>query len=231
MERTQKKMKRAGSPADPEAAAFAHLKRTDPRLHKEALRHKGAILSRVQPKRTNAALFRALCSSIVNQQLSTKAAQSIFRRLEGTLGGSVTPAAISAAPPSHLRSAGLSEAKVLSLKAFAQAVESNEIDLLKLKRLPPEEAVQRLTQIRGIGPWTAEMFLIFALGAPDIFSPGDLILARRAQKLFNLPENVSKKELARLAERWSPHRSFVSLLFWRLHHEEQDTKARGTTSD
>lgn len=209
--------------ADRERAALLHLKRVHPELFAAARPHKGLILSRIQPKRTNTALFERLVTSIVSQQLSTKAAASIFARLKKTAGGTVTPATILATSPARLRAAGLSEAKVKSLKELARAVSSKQLDLLLLKRVPPEEAIARLTAVHGIGPWTAEMFLIFALGAPDVFSPGDLILARRMQKLMKLPETVSKKEMAKLAERWSPHRSFVSLLFWKLHHAELET--------
>ncbi len=200
-----------------ERAALAHLRKAEPRLYVHGRAHRGAVLSRVVPKRTNAALFRSLASSVVSQQLSTKAAQSIFARLEKELGGTLTPQAVSAASPALLRSAGLSAAKVRSLKELSDAVVDGRLSLLALKRLPPEEAVAELTALYGIGPWTAEMFLIFALGAPDIFSPGDLILARTAERLLGLPGPTSKKELTRIAERWAPHRSYVSLLLWKVH--------------
>jgi len=217
---------RTAKPRVPEAerAALVHLKRVHPELYAAAKPFVGTVLVRVQPKRTNDALFERLANSIVNQQLSTKAAASIYARLRSVLGGSVTPVAIKKAPPVKMRSAGLSEAKVKSLKDLAEAVLTNELNLLALKRLPTEEAVTKLMKVRGIGPWTAEMFLIFGLGAPDVFSPGDLILARRMQKLMRLDEKISIKEMARLAERWSPHRSFVSLLFWQLHHAEIEAK-------
>lgn len=211
---------------DAERSALLHLKRVHPELFVAARPHKGAILSRVQPKRTNAALFERLTGSIVSQQLSTKAAASIFARFKEVIGGAITPDAILSTSLTRLRSAGLSEAKAKSLKELAKAVKSRRLDLLSLKRVPPEEALEKLTAVHGIGPWTAEMFLIFALGAPDVFSPGDLILARRMQKLLELPETISKKEMAKLAERWSPHRSFVSLLFWKLHQAELEAKPK-----
>ena len=215
---TGKAMKKTGT--DPERAALRHLKRVHPELYAAARPHAGAVLTRVAPRRTRAALFERLASSIVSQQLSTKAAASIFTRLREKLGGRLSPAAIIAASPARLRSAGLSEAKVRSLKELSKAAESGELDLLALRKAPPEEAVAKLTSIYGIGPWTAEMFLIFAVGSPDIFSPGDLILARRMQKLMALPPTISKKEMAKLAERWAPHRSYVSLLLWKLHHSD-----------
>jgi len=204
---------------DAERAALTHLKKAEPRLHAAAQRHRGAILSRVKPKRTNAALFVSLAGSIVSQQLSLKAAASIFARVEETLGGTVTPDAILAVPPARLRRAGLSDSKVRSLRELAEAVTTGELNLLALKRVSPEEALIRLSALYGIGPWTAEMFLIFALGAPDIFSPGDLILVKQMQKHLSL-DGASRKELAVHAERWSPYRSYVSLLLWKLSHED-----------
>jgi DNA-3-methyladenine glycosylase II len=201
-----------------EDAALRHLKKVTPQLYAEALPHRGQVLNRLRPKRTRQELFSALTSSIVSQQLSTKAANSIFARLEEMLGGRITPIGILEASPLKLRKAGLSESKVKSLKELATAVEGARIDLLALKSKPAEASIAELTAIHGIGPWTAEMFLIFALGAPDVFSPGDLILDRQMRRVLDLPEHTRKKELARLAEQWSPHRSYVSLLFWKLHH-------------
>jgi DNA-3-methyladenine glycosylase II len=214
------RMHTAKKTPDPEQEALLHLKRTHPELYAAALPHKGEVLARVTPRRTKQALFERLASSIVSQQLSTKAAASIFARLKAKLGGSVTPAGILKAKSPSLRAVGLSESKVKSIKALSKAIESKELDLLALKKATPEDAIATLSSIYGIGQWTAEMFLIFAVGSPDVFSPGDLILARRMQKLLTLPEKISNKEMAKLAERWSPHRSYVSLLFWKLHHAE-----------
>lgn len=198
-----------------------HFKKADPLLYAAALPFRGQIMSRVQPKRTNADLFRSLVSSIVSQQLSLKAANSIHARFKTVVGGTVTPEAILAADFVLLRSAGLSAGKVKSITALATAIQSKELSLLSLKSLTAEEAIPKLTAVYGIGPWTAEMFLIFALGAPDIFSPGDLILDRQMRKLLHLPDAVSKKELSRIAERWAPYRSFASLLFWKLNDQSK----------
>jgi DNA-3-methyladenine glycosylase II len=207
-----------------EAAAFRHLKKVHPELHASALPHRGTIASRVEPKRTRDALFARLAKSIVSQQLSGKAADTIYARVQAALGGKVTAAAIAAANDHKLRACGLSAAKIAALRDLSEHILSGKIDLLKLRTMPPEEAVEALVKVRGIGPWTAEMFLIFALGAPDIYSPGDLILARLTEELYKLPKGTKPKELAKLAERWSPHRTFVSLLLWRLHHAREDAK-------
>lgn len=199
-----------------EAAILLHLKKADPRLHAAALPHKGNVISRVRPKRTNLALFQSLASSIVSQQLSTKAAETIYSRLSALLG-TVSPQNVLAADPKALRAAGLSEAKVRSITELAQAVHTKRINLLALKKMTPEEAVAELSTLRGIGPWTAEMFLIFALGAQDVFSPGDLALARSLEKLHGLERDTPRKDLATIAEQWSPHRSYASLVLWKLY--------------
>jgi DNA-3-methyladenine glycosylase II len=209
-----------GRGIDPEMEALKHLKRVTPSLYKTALPHKGQVLSRVTPKRTRQELFAALASSIISQQLSTKAANSIKARVAEALGGSITPARVIKAAPARLRRSGLSESKVKSLKGLARAVERKEIDLLALKKATVEDAIEQLSALYGIGRWTAEMFLIFAVGSPDVFSPGDLILDRQMRKRLGLSEKISKKELDALARAWSPHRYYVSLLFWKLHHEE-----------
>ncbi|MES2225363.1 MAG: DNA-3-methyladenine glycosylase 2 family protein [Patescibacteria group bacterium] len=204
-----------------ERAALAHLKRADPILYTASLPHRGLVASRVQPKRTRDQLFRSLVSSITSQQLSGKAAATIFARLETAVGGTLTPVAVQATHSVKLRAAGLSEAKVRALTELSESILSGELNLLALKKQTPEEAVHTLTSHRGIGPWTAEMFLIFAVGSPDVFSAGDLILARMTEELHGLPKGSHRKELERIAARWSPHRSYVSLLLWKLHHAKK----------
>ncbi len=202
-----------GAPS--EASILRHLKSVDPLLYAAALPHRGKIMERVQPKRTNNELFRSLVSSIVSQQLSTKAAASIFARLLLTVGGKLTAATVLATPETALRAAGLSAAKVKSLRELSHAIESRELNLLKLRTLSPDEAIAKLASIWGIGPWTAEMFLIFALGSPDVFSSGDLILVRMLESLHSLPKGSKRADLEVRASLWSPYRSYASLLLWR----------------
>jgi DNA-3-methyladenine glycosylase II len=115
-----------------------------------------------------------------------------------------------------LRKAGLSAAKAKSLKALAKAVLSGELKLEKLKKIPEEEAIAQLSAIWGIGRWTAEMFLMFALEREDVFSPGDLGLRRSIEALYSLPKDVPAKQLEVIALKWSPHRTFASRVLWRL---------------
>ncbi|MEO6536796.1 MAG: DNA-3-methyladenine glycosylase 2 family protein [Candidatus Paceibacterota bacterium] len=204
-----------------EADILKHLKKVDPLLYKAALPHRGMVLPRAQPKRSNNELFKSLVSSIVSQQLSTKAAASIFARLVMTVGGKLTPKTIVETPDAALRTAGLSAAKVKSLKELSQTIQNGELNLLKLRTNTSEEAVTKLSSIWGIGPWTAEMFLIFALGSPDVYSSGDLILVRMLESLHGLPVGTLKTELEQRAAVWSPYRSYGSLLLWRLNDQKK----------
>ena len=95
------------------------------------------------------------------------------------------------------------------------AIKNNKLDLLSLKNIPEADAVKKLMSIWGLGPWSVEMFLMFALGRGDVFSPGDLGLARAMEAIYNLPKNTPRSSLLAIAEKWSPHRTYASLLLWR----------------
>lgn len=200
-----------------EQEALRHFKKVDPILYAAALPHRGKFALRPDPKRRNSELFASLAASVVGQQLSIKAADTIWGRVKAAVGGRVTAPTIAAAPESTLRAAGLSASKVKTLKALSTAVLHDGLNLLSLRTLTYEEACARLTQIWGIGPWTVEMFLIFALGARDIFSPGDLGLVRAIEKLYGLPKGAPRDVLVSIANTWSPHRSFACLVLWRVY--------------
>lgn len=195
--------------------ALAHLKKKDPILHRAALPHHDAIVSSTTHRRGYRQLFAALAGSIVSQQLSTKAADTIWGRLEKACGGEVTPEAILKLRAPTMRKAGLSGAKTKSLKELAKAVSEGRVDFKKLKRMPEEEAIASLSSVWGIGRWTAEMFLMFALGREDIFSPGDLGLVRAIEALYGVPKDSPKEVYVEIAERWSPYRTFASRVLWR----------------
>lgn len=197
--------------------AFKHYKKADPVLHKAALRVKHRLTPQ-KLKRTNQALFEALAESVVSQQLSVKAADTIYARLKEACGGAVTPDSITRTPLPKMRKAGLSGAKSKTLKEVAKAMK-NGLVLTSLRTKSPEEATAALTEIWGIGPWTAEMFLLFGLGHEDIFSPGDLGLVRSIEDLYGV-KNPSRAKLEELAACWSPHRSLACRILWRY----RDTK-------
>lgn len=194
--------------------ALRHFKKVDPKLHKAGLSVKH-LISRQTATRDEIRLFQALCESVVSQQLAVKAADSIWARVIIACGGEVTPASVLKTRLPRLRSAGLSGAKAKTLKELARAVESG-LSLHPLKKLAREEAELQLTSIWGIGPWTTEMFLLFALGHPDIFSGRDLGLIRSMESLYGIPKDSHRSVYEQFAERWAPHRSHASRILWKI---------------
>ena len=164
------------------------------------------------PLRHVAADFSGLAWIIVGQQISVAAGRAIFGRLEAALG-SVRPAALLDASDETLRAVGLSIQKIRTLRASAQLIVDG-FDLGQLSALGAEEAVAALSQIKGVGRWTAEVYLLFAVGHLDIFPAGDLALQEAARVAFGLDERPKEKALLAHAEAWRPHRSVAARLLW-----------------
>jgi DNA-3-methyladenine glycosylase II len=160
--------------------------------------------------------YEALARAIVGQQLSTKAARSIWERLVGTLGGRLPPPAeLLAVDSETIRSAGLSRAKVAFITDLAERIDDGRLDVGALGGLSDEDVIAALTEIKGVGPWTAEMFLIFHLGRQDVLSTGDLGIRRAAQIAYGLDDLPGPHDLERIAEPWRPHRTLGCLYLWR----------------
>jgi len=160
--------------------------------------------------------YEAIARAIVGQQLSTKAARSIWERLIEPFGGSFPPPAeLIATEPESLREAGLSWAKVGFLRDLAERIENGDLNLKRLARLSDEDVVAELIQIKGVGVWTAEMFLIFHLARPDVVSTGDLGIRRAVQIAYGLDDLPGPTDLERIAEPWRPHRTLACLYLWR----------------
>jgi DNA-3-methyladenine glycosylase II len=160
--------------------------------------------------------FAALVSSIVHQQLSMKAAGTILSRLRAICTeGRLTPKALSALPADRLRSAGLSRQKIRYLRDLSERFGSGRIRAAGLRRMDDERVIATVTQILGIGRWTAEMLLIFGLGRPDVWPIDDLGIRSAAKKAYRLRGDPSAARLARLAEPWRPYRSVASWYLWR----------------
>jgi DNA-3-methyladenine glycosylase II len=160
--------------------------------------------------------YEALARAIVGQQLSTKAAGSIWEKLLAGFGGHTpSPAEVLAADTDQLRAAGLSRSKVDFLRDLAERVGDGRLDLAALRDLPDEDVTAALVEVHGIGRWTAEMFLIFHLGRPDVLSTGDLGIRRATQLAYGLDDLPAPAELERLAEPWRPHRTLACLYLWR----------------
>ena len=154
--------------------------------------------------------------SIVGQQLSVRAARAIFGRLLDHFGGTPpTPEQILAADPDELRvAAGLSRAKTAFLRSLAEHVVTGQLELDRLDDLPDEEVVAELVAVKGIGEWSAHMFLIFQLGRPDVLPVGDLGVRRAVERAYRLKDLPSAAELTEMAEPWRPHRSAAALVLW-----------------
>lgn len=160
--------------------------------------------------------FEALCVAIINQQLSGKAAATIEKRFVGLFAktGFPSPAQVLRKSDNRLRSAGLSFQKISYIKSLAGLVNKGKIDFKKFKKLSDEEIISLLTKVKGIGRWTAEMFLMFCLGRPDVFSHGDLGLKNAIKKWYNLDKDRHSKKYHKLVESWSPHRTTAARYLW-----------------
>ncbi len=152
--------------------------------------------------------FPALLNAIVSQQISVAAAAGIWARLEAA--GLTTEAAVAAAPEEALRAAGLSRPKA----AYARALAASGLDYAALRGAPEEEAVSTLTSLPGIGRWTAEIYLMFAVGRADVFAPGDLALREAARALYGLETRPAIPELERMAEAWRPWRAVAARILF-----------------
>jgi len=190
--------------------ARRHLSRRDPIL-REIIRVIGPCTLRHNPNG-----FAVLVHSIISQQISTKAATAIRNRLWAALGPlGLTPARLRKASDSKLRLAGLSAAKVLALRDLAHKVHQKHVPLDDLHELSDEEVIECLLPIRGIGPWTAQMFLIFSLGRLDILPVADFGLRAGVQRHYKLRKLPNKDRLHKLAEPWRPYRSIATWYIWR----------------
>jgi DNA-3-methyladenine glycosylase II len=163
--------------------------------------------------------YQALARAIVGQQLSTKAAASIWGRVTELFGEHTpSPVQLLEVDGQELRDAGLSWSKVGFLKDLAERVEDGRLDLDRLGELSDDDVVAELTEIKGVGRWTAEMFLIFHLGRPDVVSMGDLGIRRAVQLAYGLDELPGPSEMERISEPWRPHRTLACLYLWRSLH-------------
>ncbi|HEX6459474.1 MAG TPA: DNA-3-methyladenine glycosylase [Thermoleophilaceae bacterium] len=159
--------------------------------------------------------YGTLVRSIVGQQLSTKAAATIYTRVLELFGGRVpTPRQLIDTEPDALRAAGLSRAKVAYLRDLAERVEDGDLDLDQLAELSDRQVSEQLTAIKGIGQWSADMFMIFHLGRPDVLAVGDLGIRRAVERAYTLPEIPDPETLTRIAEPWRPYRSLACLYLW-----------------
>jgi DNA-3-methyladenine glycosylase II len=196
------------------AAALAHLRAADPALA-VLIRRVGPFALELKPA---ASLFEALLRSIVYQQLHGKAAATIHGRVLAELArhGGPTPAALTRCTDAALRAAGLSRNKLLAVCDLSAKCRAGTVpSLAAAARLGDEELVARLTEVRGIGPWTVHMLLIFHLGRPDVMPTGDFAIRLAFQKLYRKRQDPAPVTILRHARRWAPYRTVASWYLWR----------------
>ncbi|WP_227354016.1 DNA-3-methyladenine glycosylase family protein [Haladaptatus salinisoli] len=157
--------------------------------------------------------YERLCISIINQQLSTASALAVKNRVFDLLGD-VTPETVLAADEAELRNAGLSRTKVQYLKNAARAFQRNDYTREALAEYTDDEVVELLTEIKGVGEWTARMYLLFVLERADIFPLGDLAVRRGIERLYGDGEELTRDEMREVAEAWRPYRSVATRYIW-----------------
>lgn len=192
--------------------ALSHLRRSDPVL--------AGIIRRVGPftlePNRQGTHFEALARSIVYQQLSGKAAATIHSRVKSLYPRRrLRPEAVLATPDARLRAAGLSGQKLAYLKDLARHVLEGTVPLARLDRLPDDEIIERLVQVKGVGRWTVQMFLMFRLGRPDVLPDLDLGVQNAIWRAYGLPKRPTPKEVLAIGAPWRPYATYASWYLWR----------------
>jgi DNA-3-methyladenine glycosylase II len=196
--------------------ALAHLRDADPVLARLLQEYGPPAMTRDPSRPGPDDHYGALLRAIVGQQLSTSAARAIYGRLVERFGGRTpTPQELLDDDLEQLRPAvGLSRAKVASLRSLAEHVLSGELELERIAELPDDELIAELVAVKGIGVWTAHMYLMFQLERPDVLAVGDLGIRRAVEHAYGLPAMPDADELTALAEPWRPYRSAACRLLW-----------------
>jgi DNA-3-methyladenine glycosylase II len=192
-------------------AARRHLMKCDPTLRDLIKRVGPCTLHAVAPKDA----FETLCRTIASQQLSTKAAETIFGRFCDLFPNRrPTPERVMTLSDDRIRACGFSRAKVSFVKDLASHVIDGRLDLQRLRRHPDEEVLRQLVAVKGIGRWTAEVFLMFRLGRPDILPADDLGLMNAVHRAYKLRKRPDARTLRKMGDRWRPYRSVVAWYLW-----------------
>ncbi|KKR34067.1 MAG: DNA-3-methyladenine glycosylase II [Candidatus Gottesmanbacteria bacterium GW2011_GWC2_39_8] len=196
----------------------SHFQKVDPIIYRTINR-----IEPLEPVEISGNYFSDICEAIINQQLSDKAARTIFNKFKELFPKKIITAEILISiPDQNIRNVGPSWKKVSFIKDLALKLVSGKIKLNHLNRLTDEEVIIELTKIKGIGRWTAEMFLMFSLGREDVFSSGDLGLRRGIQKLYKLETEPTLEEIEKISNKWSPYRTFAARIIWRANDLRED---------
>lgn len=188
-----------------------HFRKIDPILY--------SVLNEIklpEPLEKSENYFADLCEAIINQQLSDKAARTIFNRFKKLFPKEIITAdKLLKNSDNKIREIGTSWKKVSFMKGLAEKIVNKEIELEKLDQLNDQEVINVLTKLRGIGRWTAEMFLMFSLAREDVFSAGDLGLRRAIQNIYKLKREPNIKQMEKISKRWLPYRTYAALILWK----------------
>jgi len=197
--------------------AINHLKKSDPVL--------SAIIERVGPCKIEYGdpSFASLAEAIVYQQLNGKAALTIFNRFADLAGRPLTPQGILKLTEPQMRSAGLSKQKLSYIRSLAELTHSGELDFARLPDMPDDEVIAHLTEVKGVGTWTAQMFLMFSLRRPDVLPTGDFGIQTAIRKYYRKRKMPRPAEMEKIAKPWSPYRTFACWYLWK----SLDTKTLG----
>ncbi len=188
-----------------------HFKKNDPVLYSFFLKIKIKPIKKDKPQN----YFYRLCEQIICQQLSEKAGDAIFTRFNKLFSkDNIHPQDILSLPHEKIRATGMSNSKVKYVKNLAEAIVNQELKINILDQLTDEKVIEELIKIKGIGPWTAEMFLMFVLGRENIFSYGDLGLRKAIKKIYGFKKDPTKNEIKKIITHWSPYKTHASRILW-----------------
>jgi len=194
-----------------------HFEKNDKKLISAVRKHHDLRKLKLTPSDD---YFMSLCRIMIGQQVSVKAAASIWNKFRGLFTKrQPTPRKVVKLSDQEIRSAGLSFSKVKYIKDLSSKIISKEVRIKKLNQLSAEEVYDELIIVKGIGPWSVEMFLMFSMAYPDIFSKGDLGIMNGIKKVYKLSEKPTEKQLLRLQKKWVPYRSFACLMLWKSLEE------------
>lgn len=192
--------------------AIKHFKKHDPILHEFAYK-----FGELEMRKNKRSYFEALVEAIVSQQLSVKASDTIFNRFVALFPGKKFPKPEDILKMSRvkIRSTGVSEAKTNYILDLSEKVFNKELKLSSLDKLDNEQVIEELTKVKGIGRWTAEMFLMFSLLREDVFSTGDQGLKNAIRNLYKLKSHPTEKQLINLLKKWSPYKTYAARYLWK----------------
>ncbi len=192
--------------------ALSHFRIVDPILFSVAQ----TIILEEHASRSPNRYFVSLCSEIIGQQLSGRVADVLFDRFEKLFPKrNVTPKRVLATSEAALRATGMSWSKTRFIKDLARHIITHSVSLPSLDALSDAEVIATLTRVKGIGPWTAEMFLMFTLGREDVFSYGDLGLKKAIKKLYGFKKDPTLKQMEKIVNKWKPYRTYAARILWK----------------